>query len=200
MADMSDISEKVIGGAILVAVAATLWFNMTPAATLNGKDIIPPKTQFHMLRTGDQVDGTVKVTHVPSGDSFTTDVSSGQFYQDPEQGESGKWNTKILRDRYMIDPGLDIGTFAGAYMGGSTEGHDAMAVGIRYSPVRLLYGTLAPDLLATSDAAGVGLSLFPPPDYFGHAWNHVGIGFGRLWDYDGGQSDNIGYLSFSTRF
>jgi hypothetical protein len=195
-----DFSEKLIGGAILIVVAATMWFNLTPAATLNGKELIDPKTQFHVVRHGDQVDGTVEVTHVASGDKFTADVSSGQFYQTPDQADSDKWSTRVLRDRYLIDPGFDIGTFAGAYMGGSTENHDGMAVGIRYSPVRLLYGTTAPDLLIGQDGAGVGLSLYPPPDYFGHNWSHFGIGFGRLWDYQGGDSDNILYGSFTTRF
>jgi hypothetical protein len=181
-------------------VFATFYFSSHPAPTRNGEKLIKPtKTQVHLIRKQDEVDGSLSITHVPSGDKFETDFYDKNHYEKPEQAGSPLWKRELSRDLYIIDPGIDLGTYGGVVTGGLRDDEDRMHVGLRFSPVRLLFGTTAPDLLVGPTEAGVGLSIYPPKGRFGDFWSHLGVGVGRTWTYDHGDQDNLVYLSFSTR-
>ncbi len=181
-----------VGAALLIGF--TLYMNGNPPETINGKKIIQPTNEYHWIRKEDEVDGTLTVTHVPSGDEFTADLYSGNFYQLPGQSKDGTWSPRVRRDRYLVDPGLDIGTYASVTFDGDSD------VGLRVSPARLAFGYLSPDLLISDDFVGVGLSLYPPREHFGNFWSHMGVGIGSLWDHrHSGDRDTALYLSFTTR-
>lgn len=184
----------------MALVALAFWFSSNPAPTRNGEKLIEPEHKnVHLIRHKGEVDGTLKITHKPSGDQFSTDFYDNNHYELPSQAGSGVWDPQLSRDYYLIDPGLDLGTWAG-YTGRHGDSRDDFDVGLRYSPARLLFGTVAPDLLVGTKEAGVGISLYPPKSVFGPGWNHLGVGIGRLFDYhDSGQSTAF-YLGFSTRY
>jgi hypothetical protein len=199
---MNSKVEPFVAIGVMGLIALTFWLASTPPPTINGEVLIPEKHKnVHLIRHKDEVDGTLEVIHKPSGDKFKTDFVDNNHYQQPSQKDSGKWGTSLSRDYYLIDPGLDWGTYAGwASDHKRDHGDSDFKVGLRFSPARLLFGTVAPDLLIGSDAAGVGVSVYPPKSFFGGGWNHVGIGVGRVYDYDDHDPSTLYYLGFSTRF
>ncbi len=196
-----DLKEVGVGAVLLIVVGMTVWLTSAPTGTLNGKTTVKTVVKPHLIRHGDESDGTLVVTHKPSGDRFTVDLSDRLLYQDPEQANGDIWGSRLQRDRYLLDPGLDLGCFAGIPISqGRDDAEGSLRVGVRVSPARLLYGTVSPDALITQDAYGLGITAFPPPDRFGSEWNHVGLGVGRLWSMDGGDAETLIYVGFSTRF
>jgi hypothetical protein len=147
----------------------------------------------------DRPEGTIEITG-PSGDPWSMSLYAGGVpYQ--ERGQiSGKpgWTYKYTIHRYPIDYDADLGAWAGARVGG-TDGESGLDIGLRFSPVRFLYGSLAPDLLVSPKQAGLGVSLYPPAQTVGYKWQHFGLGLGYVADYDGGHGW-IPYLALSTRF
>lgn len=189
---MAAHSEQIGAGVLVIVIGATLWLSRTPAVTVDGKVVIKPKSVAGFVRQDQAIDGTLAVTHILTGDTFVADAFLNNFYWTPKERDSGVWKVKYTRYRYLVDPGFDIGTYAGY--------RDGLDVGIRFSPVRFLYGTVALDALVGEDAAGVGASLYPMPEYFGPLWHHVGIGYGYAVDYKTADAGNLYYLSLSTRF
>lgn len=105
----------------------------------------------------------------------------------------------VTPDYYAYDRVNDFGTFAGYRPSARQTDDDTFEVGIRYSPIRLLYGTIAPDALLSRDSAGVGLSFYPPEQYVGTFFHHLGLEFGYMASLSG--NSGPGYvvgLSFST--
>ncbi len=199
---MHSAVEPFVAIGVMGLVALAFWLSGEAPPTLNGQDLIVPKHKnVHLIRSKGEVDGTLEVTHKPSGDKFKTDFLDNNHYQTPAQEKSGKWDTSISRDFYFIDPGLDWGTYAGWATGHKKDPGDSdFKVGLRFSPARLMFGTVAPDLLIGSDAAGLGVSVYPPKSFFGGGWNHVGLGIGRIYDYDDHDPSTLLYLGFTTRF
>ncbi len=101
----------------------------------------------------------------------------------------------VIRHEYLYDPGFDIGTFGGYAVSGTVP---RFQVGLRYSPVRLSWGILAPDVVASQTAAGVGLSVYPPSTYFGRWWDHFGLGGWYVAPYDGSHGAVVVGLAFSS--
>jgi hypothetical protein len=189
--------EQVIGVSLLGAFAATMWFAVPPAGTLNGQEAIQSTAYFHLIRKTDEVDGTLTVVHKASGDKLTIGYLDRTMYRDKKHDST--WETSVARDRYLVDPRLDLGAWAGLVTNPSND-LPAFDAGLRVGAARLLYGTVSPDLLISGYRAGIGLSIYPPPDYLGHLWNHVGIGAGYTWAYADGDPSPVIYLSTSIRF
>lgn len=197
-----DLKQPGFAALLIGLVAATLWMTADPVGTVRGKDPVETTTKPHLIRQQEEVDGTLVITHKPSGDRFVADVLDRQLFQSPEQRDADTWETKLQRERYLVDPGLDIGAFVGPSLGaeGRDDGEIPATFGVRVSGVRLLYGMLSPDALVTQDSYGVGLTAFPPPDRFGRLWSNLGVGVGRLWRFDGTGDETVVYLGTSTRF
>lgn len=146
----------------------------------------------------DHPEGTVEIT-APSGDSWGLSLYAGGLpYQAKGQDGTSKWTYKYTVHRYPVDYDTDLGAWAGARLQ-PKEHESGFDIGLRYSPVRLCYGILAPDVLASPRQAGLGVSAYPPAQSVGHNWQHVGVGLGYVVDYSGGHGW-IPYFSLSTRF
>jgi hypothetical protein len=147
----------------------------------------------------------------PNGDSFGLSLYAGGVpFQNKQQAEANrsaadgkKWTYKWVVHRYPIDFDTDIGAWAGFRVaspeGNKPEGETGFDIGLRYSPVRLGYGVISPDLLVSPRQAGIGVSVYAPAQSVSYPYNKIGIGLGYLADYDGG-SGWTPYASLSTRF
>lgn len=117
--------------------------------------------------------------------------TSGQFY-----------TVSFTPDYYLFERVFDLGCFAAYKPSGRDSGEyddESFQAGLRYSPIRLLYGTIAPDALITEDAAGVGISFYPPARYVGPRWHHLGIEIGWMASLSGHSPDGwVAGLSFTT--
>lgn len=202
----------VVGGVLLT----TLLFSH-PASSTNGLDRVKQNfSRFHSIRGDTDGDGTLEIKSTFDGRTGTLVLDRSQLYEPstikpvaPTQlsgVELDDWNkahepwytTSFTPDYYLIERTFDLGCFAAYRPRG--RGHDqSFEVGLRYSPVRLLYGTVAPDALITEDAAGLGLSIYPPAAYVGPRWHHVGIELGWVASFAGSSPDGwVAGISFTT--
>lgn len=182
---------------LLIAAAALTFFMLQqPAAALpGGAKPVETHNGFDIIRTGPEIDGVVKVedqSGAPLGQFY---LAGGQLYEDPDTKQPARLT--LNRTRYLIDPALDLGCFAA---GSSIQGQDRFQAGLRVSPVRLGYGTIAIDGVASQHQAGLGVSIYPPVEYFGQAWRHIGIGAWYCVPYDQDLQPGWAFgLGFSTR-
>jgi len=174
------------------------WFSKTPPPTVNGDTAVPTKTVFHLWGTGDNADGTYRVLDPVGHPVVAFHVRDNRVSELPlDPGAEHPYRTTYERDLYAAKSGLDLGAWTG--IGDLGPNNHSWQTGIRYSPVRALFGTFSPDLALSRDAIGAGLSLYPPPDYVGHAWAHIGIGAWYMAPFDGSPPGTVYGLSFSTR-
>jgi hypothetical protein len=202
--------ERVALGLIILIFASIFLFHGKPGS-INGLTPVEQKApRFHLFRNQGDGDGTFKVqipgtiTDGASNRSGSFVLYGGRLFEDPLDPSSLR--ATFTPDYYFVDTdpdqGLDLGTWA-AYRPGSTEDTSGFQVGIRYSPVRLAWGTLSTDLVASADVVGAGFSLYPPPQFVGGWWRHIGLGawytvpFGD--DTDRSTSEWCYGLSFTTR-
>lgn len=193
-------NEPFFAAGIIGFVGVTLWFAHAPTPTVIG-DVKPDKstTVYHGIRPDKAADGTFSLFD-------STDRLVAQFHVRHNRvsvvplapvpdadGTAHAYHNAYERDVYAWDTDLDIGTW-GAY---STADAAHFQTGIRYAPVRLLYGTIALDAVASRDVAGAGISLFPPAEYVGDTWAHLGVGAWYVAPFHGGRPGLAYGLSFS---
>lgn len=156
---------------------------------------------------GNAPDATLKITTPDGKDSWRLAVFDGSLLYEPkEQADrpaSEQWTYEYRINRYGLDYTRDIGAWAGFRVSETTTDNDkgdvGLDVGIRYSPVRLGYGVISPDILVSPRQAGVGVSFYPPAQSVSPLLQHFGLGVAYMADYRGG-SGLVPYLSLSTRF
>lgn len=200
--------------AIGIFVAAVWYNSFTVPATVNGQVVVPTKITPHIEREVGEVDGSLTIKHNPSGDSLDLDVlnnfvlfppgvlGSDKWFDANTGKDENRWEIKYDRKRYFYDPGFDFGTYGG-YLSGNKEGTDIedLDVGIRVSPVRWFYGSTSfPDILASNQGIGIGVSLYPEPIHFGPIFDHIGAGYGMFYTFEDDVRRNLFYVSISTRF
>lgn len=199
--------------AILV-IGTTLFFAGPPTRTVENNVVLPTKTKFGVVSKEDQADATLHLVakkDIKAGSFLDIDILDGVLSESKEQvvarGQFGI-EAEVTRNRDFFDPAWkfpfsDFGTFAGyAPDRKSEEGSDiddGLVLGLRFSPFRTLYGTLAADILVSPNTAGVGVSAWLPSEHFGGVFSHWGVGYGHLWPTDSGSSSNIFYISFSVK-
>lgn len=203
-------AENILPFLIVGFLAFTFYFNARPPAqSFDGRTVIEPKLEApKLIRTEGVVDGKVKITHKPSGNSLSFDYYDGYFLL-PKGDEklpldpAGKplWDFDYSKPTYWVDPRFEIGAYAGV-LTGSTKGTDVepFDVGLKLSPTRLFFDSTTVDALVSNQAAGLGLSFYPSPLRFGPAWRNVGLGYGRVFTYDDGAQRNLFYLTISSHF
>ena len=195
-------SEKVAIGILALIIGAMIFFMSAPVVTVGNNVSLPTKTQFVTILPKNAANGVIKLETkkaIPAGTSIDIDVLNNGASESREQAtarEQSGISATYTRYRPLVAPAYnfpfsDFGTIA-SYKSGE------VIAGLRTSPVRLLFGTTAPDLLISNKGAGVGLSFYGPPDILGSACKHWGLGFGRLWPFGHGDSYSAIYLSFST--
>lgn len=189
-------SQEALGAALLFGfLGFTVWFNR-PAIALDGLQPVKTRSAFHLVGTGTQYDGTVEARD-PAGA-----VVGRYVLLDDQLYEASPDNTvrlTLTRHYDLIRGVFDVGTWGGYYSGGTAEGTDHLQAGFRYSPIRLLYDTVALDGVVSPDAVGAGLSIYPPTRLVGPAWRHLGVGAWYAAPFDGGDAGWAVGLSFSVR-
>jgi hypothetical protein len=185
---------------LLALFGITLWGNTKPAPNRGNTTAVPLKSTLQWnsydTKDGEKADAAITFTSRKSGESLGISLfDDGGELRIRDQDAAG-WQFKGERYRYLWDEHLDLGGWAAARPD-CPPGYD---LGIRYSPVRTLYGVLAPDLLIGSRSAGVGASAYIPPGIVPRDWGRLGLGIGYLVDYGGASDGLAGYLTFSTRY
>jgi hypothetical protein len=186
--------------AILATVVTLLvvYVTATPPAPVRPDNAKPVETHssFHVAPAAEdsRVDNTYELKDSSGRLIGTWFDDGGQLFSSPET--AGVYSLSVTTHRYLYDPKLDLGAFAGVGISGDS---DRFQPGIRVSPVRLAWGTTALDAVATANGAGIGASIYPPPRYFGRWWNHIGVGGWYIVPFDGSDPGVTVGLSFSTR-
>lgn len=129
--------------------------------------------------------------------------TSGPAAKPAGTADTGDWHIEYRVNRYALDYSYDLGAWVGFRVkttsGDNPKGDVGLDAGLRFSPVRLGYGIVSPDLLVSPRQAGVGVSFYPPAATVAPALQHFGVGVGYLADYRGGAGWSP-YFSLSTRF
>lgn len=197
----------IIGG---IVVMMFFFVMAKPVDSINGNINIDTHTNLQWWRKNGDAAGTLhlRVTKpIPAGTELDIDIANNQLSESPkkrkEREDAGITATED-RNRGGIttyDFPFDLGTWGGYAPDarGNSPETSTFQVGIRIAPIRVLFDTTAPDFLISKDHAGIGISLYPPPDLVGDFWTHWGIGGGHLWPIDGSSTSNVFYLSFSTK-
>jgi hypothetical protein len=189
-------SNEAIAGALLLGfIGFTVWFNR-PALPVNGLRPVETHSAFHVVGTGTQYDGTVEASDPGGAVVGRFALLDGQLY---EASEDNAVHLRLTRHYDLVRGVFDVGTWAGYYGGGTAEHTDNFQAGFRYSPLRVLYDTVALDAVVSADAAGAGVSLFPPTRLVGPAWRHLGVGAWYAAPFDRGGPGWAFGVSFSVR-
>lgn len=187
----------------LLAVAAVVFILVThtkPAPKLDGASpakLAAPK--FHFIEEDQDVDKTIDIKDDTGSTVARLFERRGLLY-DPK---GSPHHTVVTPHLEFVRPAYDIGAFAGYRPASrhSTE-LDPFTAGLRFSPLRLGYGIVAPDLVITNQWAGAGASFYLPEGLAGVEWKHFGVGAWYGYPFRG-QADAPGGwtvgLSFSVR-
>lgn len=175
--------SEAIAGAGLAAILVIVIVKSQPPSTVDGKQPVTTNSAFHLWRSEGEADGTVSIRDASGAVVGGYVLRDNELFERPEQAEHGPLRVSLVRDFYFGDPGVDVGAFESYYRGGTAD-TSAFQAGIRVSPARFVYGTVAPDLVVTPDAFGAGVSVYPPEQLVGRHWNHLGIGAWYLAPFD----------------
>lgn len=216
-------NKELLGVTIIGVILLFTFLNTRKPSNIGDLNPIDQNLpRFHAVRGVSDGDGTIKLQSVLDGQFGTLVLRDGELFSKEKPAKPTTGSTtestendgdkRITRetlfatftpDYYLIEPldfsRLDLGTWIGYK--GSEEGYKG---GIRFSPVRLLYGAIAADLVASKDSYGGGISFFPPPKVAGRIWSHIGIGAWYTFPYPSSDNDSIGSgwnfgVAFSTR-
>lgn len=194
--------QEVIGVAALGFLVFAGVSNYTqPPSSLAGKEPIhelPTKLELRMQKPSD-AEGEVIFKDPATGSELGRYALGidGLLYENPD-----KPNTRIFAEyrpsSYLVSSHFDAGGFAGI---GDFAGEDVRAtqLGVRYSPGRLGFQWLAPDLVASTEAYGAGVSIFPSSRAVGYPWFRLGVGAWYMAPWDGGRPGLVFGISTSTR-
>lgn len=203
---MTEWTDRLLIVAALGVLALTIWFaSATPARSTNGETTVPTSTAFHALSRSGEAEGSLRVhagRELPPGTTLFFDVRRGRLWEpkgQPEARAAAGIEATFQRNRDLLDIHESLFDDWGTYAGGVvSRGGGGLHVGLRLSPARMLYGVLAPDVMAGEHEVGAGVVVFPPPDLLGSWLSHWGVGLGHLWSTSDGSSSTAVYLAFST--
>lgn len=190
---------ETLAACIVIAILVIAF--MHGGARPSKKDYSPSEVAlpaFHWNKGKDDGDARIDLVDEAGKPTGSMLLDNGVLY-DPKDG---KVRGTVTRQLYATSVGLDLGTFAGYRDAARGSNSDTFSVGLRYSPVRVFYGCLAPDLAVTKDWGGVGLSLYLPDTFKGQAISHFGLGAWYGSPFGGRDAGDAGWtvgLSFSSR-
>lgn len=198
---MSSAAEPLCATLAIGALAVTLWYAHAPTPTIVGD--VPPdhsSTTYHGIRPANAADGVLVVLDDQGRTVAGVHIRHDRVSLEPlgairdTDGTEHHYTTRYERDVYLWDTDLDLGTVAGYSLADTPR----FQTGIRWGAVRVLYGTIACDAVAFRDAAGAGISIYPPAEYLGDLWTHIGLGGWYAAPYRGGHPGLVFGISFST--
>jgi hypothetical protein len=197
----------------LKALPIILVMGIFVMAVYHGKKPLPNKgdqvalpvtnrTFYGMEVNDDTSKADIKVTHLPSGNSWGISLYDDGVYQDPKQSTNSSFKYEYSIHYKPLSVGIDLGWWGGVIStdtGEEENRHRACDMGIRVSPARLLYGTLAPDLLVGTENIGIGASFYLPTGVGKGLWKKIGIGGAWMAGYHGG-GGWMPFVSVTTTF
>ncbi len=193
--------DRGVTGFLVIGVAVFLIATHTrPAPRIDKATPAERGTpRFHLWRGENDADRSLGISDAGGGPRGRVLERDGLFYD--EIGSPLK--TTVVEDYYFGKTHWDLGAFAGFRPASrGHEGLDPFTAGVRFSPCRLGYDVIAPDLVITNQWAGAGVSFFAPERFVGPDWKHLGLGFWYGYPFRG-QADAPGGwctgLSFSIR-
>jgi hypothetical protein len=191
------VSETLWGALAIGFIGTTFWFARTPAPSIAGDIAVKTETHFHGWRGENDADGTLRIfddkDRVVSAFHLRDNrVSEVPVERNPDEPA---YTARFDRDYYLGQHDLDLGVWTGY---SKLDNLQHWQTGVRYSPVRVLYDSISADAVISQDAAGTGISLFPPADSLGDFWRHTGIGVWYMAPFDGGSPGLVFGFSFST--
>lgn len=199
--------SKIIGVVLLGVVAWTVFSSMTqPVPTIAGKDPVHyDPVAFHWKWKGAQDgDQTLSLDSRSTGDRLGTYVGGGGvWHEEPEQASGGALKASIRDDLYLGRWGFDAGpVLAIADFGEARDGAniDNVQLGVRISPARILFDTVALDAVATNDAVGAGISVYAPERAVGPFWSSIGVGAWYVVPWDSRRGDPSPALGLTASF
>lgn len=195
----------------IVVIVGALYYSGGPRSSPR-KDYSPltvTAAKYESTRyNGDRPDATITV-YPPSNHNgpWRLGVFDGTLLYEPKDqagaAEGAKWEYDYTQHRYAFDYTKDIGAWVGFRVARTTTDNDkgdvGLDVGIRFSPLRVAYGVISPDLLVSPRQAGVGVSFYPLSQSVAPMFQHFGVGVAYMADYRGGAGLSP-YISLSTRF
>ncbi len=181
-------------------LAITFWFAHAPKPSIVGDVAVETQTRFHGWRGETDADGTYRIfdEHDQLAVAFhvrDNRVSELPLHRSAEPG-ARTYRSTYDRDFYLGQRNRDFGAWTGYARFGGNSPH--WQTGVRYAPYRFLYDACSTDLTCSPDAAGVGVSIFPPADFLGDFWSHLGVGVWYMAPFDGGNPGLVYGVSFST--
>ncbi len=192
------VNREVLGLVVIGIIVLTVFSrwrgtpdkgNYTPAT-----HAIP---RLHLYKGQADVEASVDVVDHEDHITGRLVLDDGRLYEPKDRSVRGVYTS----DLYLVDTTRwDVGTFGGYR---ATDGQtEPFSVGLRVSPVRLFYGTVAPDLALAQDWAGAGASFYLPAELVGRTASHIGIGAWYGIPFNGSDRDGPAWcygLSFSIR-
>ncbi|MFA6132551.1 MAG: hypothetical protein WC869_00890 [Phycisphaerae bacterium] len=192
--------RSVIGFFVIVGAVFLIAMHSRPAPKIDKATAAEREVpRYHLWRGDKDADRTLDLEDSSGRHVARVLERDGLFYD-----EAGSpLRTKVTDDLNFVKTQYDIGTFAGFRP--ASRGYDRLdpfTAGLRFSPIRLGYDVVAPDLVITNDWAGAGASFFLPERIVGPDWKHLGLGLWYGYPFRG-QADAPGGwtagLSFSLR-
>lgn len=192
--------KGIIGFVLIAGVLILVALHSRAAPKIDNAE--PAKAGFprlHLLRGASDADRSLDIKDAKGGPLGRVLERDGVFY-DPH---GTPLETTVTSDLYLLKTQYDFGTFAG-YRGASRgqEGLEPFSVGVRFSPIRIGYDVIAPDLVVSNQWAGAGASFYLPEHIVGPDWHHLGAGLWYGYPFAGGSNAPGGWcagLSFSIR-
>jgi hypothetical protein len=194
------VDRSVTGFLVLVGVIIVIATHSRPAPKIDkaeaADDAFP---RLHFWRGKSDADRTLDFKDAHGRTVARVLERDGVFY-DPE---GSRFSTVSTDDLYFAKPQYDIGAFSGFRPASrGIDELDPFTAGLRFSPIRLCYDVVAPDVVITNDWAGAGASVYLPERFVGSDWKHLGLGAWYGWPYRGREDGPGGWtvgLAFSIR-
>jgi hypothetical protein len=186
-------TDKLAAILVLAGLAFVLWLNPPKRATKLNSKPIETKHDYHLYRPiEDAVDREIRVSDGQhSARVFDVDGELRADVSNPDY-----FNITIREHEHFASFRTDLGMWGAGSLADETE--QRFQYGLRYSPLRLFFDTVAADVVVSDESIGVGASAYPTPDSWGHPWHHAGIGAWYLVPFDDAAEPDFAIgLSFS---
>ena len=194
-------AQEVVGVGVLALVAwAGLSTVRQPPSNIAGKEPIhenPTRLLFDTQQPGDS-EGIITFKDPATGQPLGVYAVGidGRLYENPLKPNT-RLEAEFTPSSHFNSPHFDVGGFGG--LGDFAGTARPIQVGVRYSPTRLGFGWVAPDLVASTEAVGAGVSIFPTSRTVGYPWYHLGVGAWYMAPWDGGRPGLVLGVSSSIR-
>lgn len=194
---------KLIGYGLLGLIAWTiLSTSCAPVPTLAGKEPVKTKaSQLNWTWKGPaDANGTMVTRNRSTGEPLGEYAvgADGVWHQTDEQRDHGPEEAEFTPSLYLGEWTFDVGPFLGVPFNATLDRD--VQLGVRVSPARVAFGTIAPDFVASEEAFGLGISAFPPERAVGRSLSRFGAGAWYMVPWDGGRPGLVLGLSASNHY